>query len=255
MFMGWVKLHRELMTKAIWQCSKPEQKVVLITILMLANHKDNQWLWQGEKFICHPGQFVTSISSLAELAGVSIRSVRTAINNFQKLEFLTNKTTKKGRIITVCNWDKYQSFEEETDKQNDKQPTNNRQTKRQLTRNKNERKKEFKTEEDKNLFNELKLVFIEKYRQLKSTEYYFTAKDAGQLQQIQNKLKVLNRNNNENLREIWEYILDNLSGWVLDNLSIPILNSKFNEIVAQAKNKGGRTEHYDIDEILKGISK
>ena len=39
---GWVKLYRELKSKSIWQLSSPEQKVVLITILLLANHEENK---------------------------------------------------------------------------------------------------------------------------------------------------------------------------------------------------------------------
>ena len=40
---GWVKLHRCLLDKAIWKKSKAEQKAVLITVLLLANHKNNEW--------------------------------------------------------------------------------------------------------------------------------------------------------------------------------------------------------------------
>ena len=53
---GWVKLYRELKSKSIWQLSSPEQKVVLITILLLANHEENKWEWKGEQFTCMPGQ-------------------------------------------------------------------------------------------------------------------------------------------------------------------------------------------------------
>ena len=133
---GWVKLHRCLLDKAIWQQSQPEQKTVLITILLLANHNGKQWKWQGEKFSVEPGQFITSLDSLAKKAGVSVRSVRTALANFEKLEFLTNKSTKTGRLITVVNWALYQSKEETptneatNDRQStDKAPTTNKNDK------------------------------------------------------------------------------------------------------------------------------
>lgn len=35
---GWIKLHRELLDKPIWTESTPEQKTILITLLMMANH-------------------------------------------------------------------------------------------------------------------------------------------------------------------------------------------------------------------------
>jgi len=109
MLMGWVKLHREILEKAIWKCSTNEQKVVLITILLLANHKTNQWIWKGKKFKCEPGQFITSLKSLANYGNVSVKNVRTALLKFEKLEFLANDTASDGRLITIHNWDKYQS--------------------------------------------------------------------------------------------------------------------------------------------------
>jgi hypothetical protein len=108
---GWIKLYRQLLNKAIWQCSTMEQKVILITLLLMANHEEKEWEWQGEKFKCKPGQFVTSLKSIAEKAGsdISIQNVRTAIAKFEKYEFLTNQSTKTGRLITIVNWELYQS--------------------------------------------------------------------------------------------------------------------------------------------------
>lgn len=136
---GWIKLHRCLLEKPIWAQSQPEQKVVLITLLMMANHREKEWLWSGEKFKAEPGQFVTSLQGLSEKSGVSIRSVRTALANFEKLEFLTNKPTKTGRLITIVNWHIYQGWDEETDKESDKEPTKHRQrTDKEPTTNNND---------------------------------------------------------------------------------------------------------------------
>jgi len=110
---GWIKLHRALKDKAIWKCSTPEQKVILITLLMMANHKPQEWEWQGKKFTCYPGQMITSLESIRKIAGrgVSIKNIRTSLQRFQKLEFLANKTAKTGRLITIVNWESYQSDE------------------------------------------------------------------------------------------------------------------------------------------------
>lgn len=90
---GWIKLHRELKDKAIWQTSTPEQKVILITILLLASHKDNEWEWQGKRFTVRPGQFISSSQGIATAAGVSRQNVRTALTRFEKYGFLTNVPT------------------------------------------------------------------------------------------------------------------------------------------------------------------
>ena len=81
-----VKLYRELKSKSIWQLSSPEQKVVLITILLLANHEENKWEWKDNQYVCKPGQLITSLNSLVRECGqgVTIQNVRTALERFEK---------------------------------------------------------------------------------------------------------------------------------------------------------------------------
>lgn len=147
---GWIKLHRKLLDKPIWLQSKPEQKVVLLTLLLLANHESKEWLWCGEKFVAEEGQFITSLESLSQKSGVSTRSVRTALDNFEKLEFLTNKSTKTGRLITIVNWSLYQGGDDDTDKDIDKAPTKHRQsTDKAPTTNKND--KNYKNDKNNNI--------------------------------------------------------------------------------------------------------
>lgn len=132
---GWIKLHRCLLDKAIWMCSTPEQRCVLITILLLANHEPKQWIWNGNKYQVGAGQLITSLSSLAKKSDVSIQNVRSALNKFEKLEFLTSESTKTGRLITIINWGNYQLF---TEKPN-KEPTKSQQrTNKEPTTNKND---------------------------------------------------------------------------------------------------------------------
>jgi DNA replication protein DnaD len=127
--VGYFKLWRELYTKPIWTNSTPEQKVVLMTIMAMANFRPNKWEWQGQQFILQEGQFITSLDSLVKEcgSGVTIRNVRTALKRFENLGFLTNQSTKTGRLITVANWELYQGNGIEGDKESDKEPTKKRQ--------------------------------------------------------------------------------------------------------------------------------
>ena len=151
---GWVKLYRELKSKSIWQLSSPEQKVVLITILLLANHEENKWEWKGEQFTCKPGQLITSLNSLVRECGdgVSIQNVRTALDRFEKLGFLTNASTKTGRLITVLNWEKYQGKDFVNNKGSNKEVTKSQQRpNKDLTTNKND--KEYKNDKEIKKYN------------------------------------------------------------------------------------------------------
>lgn len=137
---GYIKLWRKILDSPSWFNSTPEQKVILITLLAKANHKSAKWDWGGNEFVVGPGEFVTSLESIAKAAGpgVSIRNVRTALKRFENLEFLTNKSTKHGRLIKIINWDVYQSLDSLDDKEGDKRVTNDRQTgDKRVTPNKN----------------------------------------------------------------------------------------------------------------------
>ena len=139
---GWIKLHRELAQKAIWLESTPEQKVILITLLMMANHDEREWEWEGKKYQAKPGQFVTSLPSIVKNCGkgITIQNVRTALKRFEKYGFLTDQSTNKNRLITIVNWGLYQGTEDETNSQTNRQLTGNQQaTNRQLTANKNDK--------------------------------------------------------------------------------------------------------------------
>ena len=106
---GWVKLHRKILDDPVWTSATTEQKVVLITVLLLADHEARQWYWKGRKFETQPGQFITSLNTLLKKSGVSIKSIRTAIARFEKLNFLANEPAKTGRLISIKNWARYQS--------------------------------------------------------------------------------------------------------------------------------------------------
>lgn len=131
---GWLKLYRKLIQKPIWKQSTPEQKAILITILCMVNHEEQEWEWQGRKYICKPGQVITSLEKIRQACGkgISIQNVRTALARFEKLGFLTNESTKEARLITVQNWELYQSTE---NNQQSNQQTGNKG----LTTNKNDK--------------------------------------------------------------------------------------------------------------------
>lgn len=150
---GWVKLYRELKSKSIWQLSSPEQKTVLITILMCVNHEENSWEFNGQQFHCKSGQMITSLKSLAKECGegVSIQNVRTSLARFEKLGFLTNESTKTGRLVTIVNWGLYQGYECEAQQTNQQRPNkgltkSQQRPNKDLTPNKND--KEYKNEKN-----------------------------------------------------------------------------------------------------------
>lgn len=158
---GYFKLYRELLNKPIWLNSSNEQRVILITLLAMANWKETEWDYYGEKIKLNPGQFIASAPAIKERCNsseITIMKIRTALERFEKLNFLTisltGKSTKSGRLITIVNWRLYQSNEEEDNRQDNRQ--NNKEiTDRQPTDNRHIKEEVKELKEDKEIKNKV----------------------------------------------------------------------------------------------------
>jgi len=112
MFDGFFLMHRALLDKPVWKNSTPEQKCILVVLIEMANFADKDWEWKGKKFSVKRGQFITSLASIVDRCGkgVSTQNIRSALTRFEKLHFLTNESTKTGRLVTICNYNTYQDM-------------------------------------------------------------------------------------------------------------------------------------------------
>lgn len=143
--IGFVIEPREIMNNE-WY-TEPNTMHLYRHCRLRANYSDTKWRGIELK----RGQFVTSINTLSEETGLSVRQVRTAIDKLVETGYLSNKSSSKNRIITVLNYDSEQQNDKLIDKQIDKQtdnPTANEQQSddRQLTtdNNKNKENKNYK---------------------------------------------------------------------------------------------------------------
>lgn len=121
---GHIKLHRSIFDWEWWDDINTFR--LFMTILLLANWKGKKW--HGK--LIRRGQLWTSIPTLSERSGLTIQQTRTALNHLKSTGEITDKPTRDGRLITVVNYGKYQSADEDltrkpTDKSTDKQQTSN----------------------------------------------------------------------------------------------------------------------------------
>jgi hypothetical protein len=130
---GWIKIYRKIQDSDMYKQLNSKQRDVMVQCLLLANHKEITWEWQGDFITCHPGQFITSLQNLKKVCAkdVSIQNIRTALGKLKKWQFLTIKSTKTGRLVTVLNWVSYQQDDI------DNQQSNQQRANKELTTNKN----------------------------------------------------------------------------------------------------------------------
>ncbi|HEY5588562.1 MAG TPA: hypothetical protein VIK86_06370 [Candidatus Paceibacterota bacterium] len=130
---GWIKVYRKLLD---WQwINKPEMVSIFLYCLLKANHKGNYF----ENIEVCRGQFITSPEKISIKLGISYQTVRTCLNKLEKSKEINKQTTNKFTIITICNYESYQSNEQTNNNETNKQLTNNQQsTNKQLTTNNND---------------------------------------------------------------------------------------------------------------------
>lgn len=144
---GWIKIHRSILEWEWWDDRNTRD--LFIFIIISANHKSKTW--HGKEISV--GSFVTSLQSLAFGSGLSVQQVRTSLNKLKSTGEITDKSTSEYRIITVCNYDKYQTTQDDFQQaiQQTEQQASNKQitSKQQANNNNQEYKNERSKEEEK----------------------------------------------------------------------------------------------------------
>jgi hypothetical protein len=93
-------------------------------------------------------------------------------------------------------------------------------------------------EKEKNpLHTKLKIQFLEFYEKKKNLPYSWSGIDGKHLNEIIKKIKFVGKTeDSQQISDTWIIILEkNQDKWINDNLSVSLINSKFNEIVAKIK--------------------
>lgn len=153
---GWIKIHRKLLDNPI-VAKDSDYLSVWVYLLLNASHEGYPVLFNNEKISLQPGQLITgriAISSKLNIQESKVKRILIAFENDQQIERVRSN---KNSLITILNWSKYQSC----DQQNDQLMTNERPANdQQMTTNKNEEKvKEGKENKNKLIVQEACALF------------------------------------------------------------------------------------------------
>lgn len=113
--------------------------------------------------------------------------------------------------------------------------------------------------ESKEINSKARFLFEEYFKKTFFDSYYWTAKDAGNMSQLLQKLtfsreqKQMPVDDASVLYALQVFLSSVKDGWLLENFSVANLNSKYNEIIAQAKNGKNRKPDTEPDKRSAGI--
>jgi DNA replication protein DnaD len=237
MLGGWVKIHRKIMLSPEWVEGSAVQKVIMLTILLKANHKAATVETKGGPVKLKPGQLITSVRSLQKAAGkgVSLQNVRTVLKRLKLTHYLTQQVTQHYSLITVCKWGSYQGLESEHNTQTNTQPNNEQEV------------KEIK-EKSKGIKKPLSMLLAQVMITKSPNLYIDKEQDYKRLTIVSHKLKTLikakkasqgipyNSANNAEIVEGFKFLVNSLSPWELKNRFYPEwILTNFSSIVNKAK--------------------
>lgn len=108
---GWIKLYRQIQYNVFWPHNRPYTKLeAWLYLLLRANHADNRDFFDIGPVEIKRGQFITSEVKLAEKWKWDRGTVRRFLKILQNDEQMIIKTaTSKYTVITIVNYEKYQS--------------------------------------------------------------------------------------------------------------------------------------------------
>lgn len=294
---GFLRLSRRFFSNEMWKVAREFSECEAWLDLIQSARFDATGeayseLIGGREISYSRGQYPASISFLMKRWQWSEKKVRYFLSKLKKKGMITTSNRQGMTVITLCNYNEYNPVKGETkDKDkgiawgidNDKiinelsdalgkLRAELRASTEEITQkieNLGQAKgKKKKNIEDNNIpptppkgegINcKARSLFETHYRQLFGSDYYWTAKDAGAMSQLLQKLKFQREQkqmdvSDESILYALQYLLSSVKeGWIFENFSVTNINSKFNEIVSQAKKKA--YSKTDVGVVLKDNS-
>ncbi|MBI6020029.1 hypothetical protein H8J79_04170 [Clostridium perfringens] len=134
---GWLKLYRSIQNHWLWEDKPFSRGQAFIDLLLMANHKDNKILFNGELIELKRGSRITSLRQLSDAWGWSTTKVKKFLELLEKENMITVKSDNKKTLVTIENYGIYQDVGNAEETQ-EKQQNNTEVTQKKNKKNSKE---------------------------------------------------------------------------------------------------------------------
>ena len=123
---GWIKIHRSILQNP-WM-NNADVLGAWIYILLNVAYQSTDVVFEGKRITLNPGQGLFKVRQMAKILGVSHSKLNRIITLFKSETQIETQTTPRNTLVTVINWEKYQSNETQNEIQTEhKRNTNGTQ--------------------------------------------------------------------------------------------------------------------------------
>ena len=141
---GWIRLYRQIQECDIWLDDDEsfDKRSAWIDLLLLANHRDKDIIFDGKPLTIGRGQYVTSVRKLAVRWGWGNQKTLNYLRLLEELNMITKDSDTRRTLITIVKYEVYQGGEDNSRTLIDTvseqyQNADRTQTERKSTTNKN----------------------------------------------------------------------------------------------------------------------
>lgn len=113
---GWIKLHRKILENPKINTDN-DYFVVWIKLLFFVTHKEKDVIFKGKRITIKPGQLLTGRTWMAKKCNVNRSKLERILKWFESEHQIEQQTSNQNRLITVKNWEKYQTSEQRSEQQ------------------------------------------------------------------------------------------------------------------------------------------
>ena len=128
---GWIKVFRAFQE---WEYyASINHTRLFLHLLLRANYRETVWRKERVK----PGELLTGRKKLAQETGLSEGQIYRALNDLSNSGEINIRSTNKFSIITIVNWEKYQSSEQQTEQRTEQQTKQQTNTSKEVKKKRN----------------------------------------------------------------------------------------------------------------------
>ena len=121
---GWISIHRKIQECFLWVDKEPfDRRSAWIDLLLSANHENKKVMFDGKPIIVNRGDKLTSILALADRWHWSRHKVSNFLNVLESEQMIVQKRDNKKTLITIVNYEVYQTIAEVKGQQKDNRRT------------------------------------------------------------------------------------------------------------------------------------
>jgi sugar-specific transcriptional regulator TrmB len=105
---GWIKMYRKIQEKCFYK--KSQYVHLWIHLLLNANRKPKEFMWNGNIILIKEGQMITGRKTLSSETGIPESTIEDILKFLEKQHQIQQQKNNKFRLISIVNWIKHQQL-------------------------------------------------------------------------------------------------------------------------------------------------